>query len=510
MIVEMHCHTSEHSSCSRVAAADLARRAWEVGIQTIVLTDHHYQWSEEELAELRRRARLPDVFQILAGQEVDVTGFGHMLIYGAEATITKPGMPLQRIRQENPDAAIIWAHPYRDGRIPAPEKLLEPLIDGIEVFNSNYTIVEATRALQDWHKHKFTAVAGTDTHGLSYVGVYPTVFDHLLTSVDAMAAEIKAGRCRPYFKEVPLKGMMNTRVTEVTIGREEAEIARRVIVKTFDTAEAWSAAERNNLIAEELLAEGFDRGPYRVVKPIDEDPRSLSLIEECVPGKTLFDTLMRAESAKAPHYLEMTAQWLARLHNARLKITPADEYLQTEPERLEFYLKSLIETGNKHLNRVREIRALVLEKEEELIRSRPESLVQNHGDFHPKNIFIGRDDPADQEYVITTDLGCSYQLPRAFDVGTFLAQYVSMFFNERDAQRNAPSDVFVKAYIRHAESLEEDFMAQVRLFKARTCLSILHHLANIKLGDSEVFWRVLLEAERSLAYVTVKHLGSPA
>jgi hypothetical protein len=52
MIVEMHCHTSEHSSCSHVAAVDLVRRACEVGIETIVLTDHHYQWGEDELAEI--------------------------------------------------------------------------------------------------------------------------------------------------------------------------------------------------------------------------------------------------------------------------------------------------------------------------------------------------------------------------------------------------------------------------------------------------------------------------
>ncbi len=371
MIVEMHCHTSEHSSCSRVSAEDLARRAHEIGIQTIVLTDHHYQWTDEDLADLRRRARLPDVFQVLAGQEVEVPGFGHMLLYGAGATIAKPGIPLQQIRQENPDAAIIWAHPYRDGRIPSLERLLDPHIDGIEIFNSNYTAREAARALQDWHKYKFTALAGTDTHGLSYVGAYPTLFDHPFDSIEAMAAEIKAGRCRPYFKEVPLKGATKTRVTEVTMGREEAEIAKRVIVKSFDTAEAWKTAERGCVVAEALLAQGFDRGPYRVARPIDEDARSLSLIEECIPGKTLFDALVHAEPASAPHYLEMAAQWLAKLHNARLQITPQDEFLQTEPERLEFYLHSLVETGNKHLSRVREIKDRVLEKEEELIRSRP-------------------------------------------------------------------------------------------------------------------------------------------
>ncbi len=510
MIVEMHSHTSEHSSCSHVAAAELVQRACEVGIQTIVLTDHHYLWSEEELADLRKRTGLPDGFQMLAGQEVDAGGVGHVLIYGARTTISKPGIPLRQIREENPDAAIIWAHPYRDKRIPSPERLLDPLLDGIEIFSSNYTVNEAARALQAWHTYKFTATAGTDTHGLSYVGSYPTLFDHPFDSIQAMAQEIKAGRCRPYFKEIPLTGTTNARITEVTIGREDAEIATRVVVKTFDTLEAWDTGQRSYYIAEQLLSHGFDRGPYRVVKPIDKDPHSLSLVEERVSGRTLFDTLVQAERADAPRYLELAAQWLTKLHNARLELTPAAEYLQIEPGRLDYYLKSLIETHNRHLDRVREIKNQVLEKEENLIQSHPEVLVQGHGDYHARNIFIGRDSPNGEEYVVAIDFSSSYRLPRAFDVGTFLAQYVSMFFSERQVQRNAPADIFLQTYLQHAENLEEDFLTQVNLSKARTCLSILYYLAKIKLGESETFWRILVEAERSLAYVATERLDLSA
>ena len=43
-----------------MTAVDLVRRIREAGIQAIVLTDHHYQWSEDELADLRRRAELPE------------------------------------------------------------------------------------------------------------------------------------------------------------------------------------------------------------------------------------------------------------------------------------------------------------------------------------------------------------------------------------------------------------------------------------------------------------------
>jgi len=500
MIVEMHCHTAEHSACSHVTGVDLVRRASEVGIEAIVLTDHHYQWSEKELADLRRQVRLPATFQILAGQEVETYDFGHVLVYGARATIPAMRLSLLQVREEAPDAAIIWAHPYRDKAIPDPGRLQDPLLDGVEIFNSNYTVLESARALKDWHTYRFTAIAGTDTHALSYVGAYPTVFDHPFDSIAGMIDEIEAGRCRPYFREVPLvNGTSSTRVTEVTIGPEDLGTAQKVIVKTFDNVQAWTEGERSHHILEELYQHGFDQGPCRVPTPLGKDPHNLSLIEERVEGQSLFDALVQAQPAQAPHCLEMAAQWLSKLHNAHLQITPPEEYLQIEPARLEYYLKSLIETHNRHLDRVREIKDQVLQRETALLRARPEILVQGHGDFHPRNIYVSRDKSSGEECITAIDFGSSYQLPRAFDVGTFLAQYVNMFLHQREVQRNAPALVFLRAYLDHAENLEEDFIAQVDLYRARTCLSILYYLAKLRMGESEDFWRVLVEAERSLA-----------
>jgi len=280
MIVEMHCHTAEHSACSHVTGVDLVRRASEVGIEAIVLTDHHYQWSEKELADLRRQVRLPATFQILAGQEVETYDFGHVLVYGARATIPAMRLSLLQVREEAPDAAIIWAHPYRDKAIPDPGRLQDPLLDGVEIFNSNYTVLESARALKDWHTYRFTAIAGTDTHALSYVGAYPTVFDHPFDSIAGMIDEIEAGRCRPYFREVPLvNGTSSTRVTEVTIGPEDLGTAQKVIVKTFDNVQAWTEGERSHHILEELYQHGFDQGRCRVPTPLGKDPHNLSLIE---------------------------------------------------------------------------------------------------------------------------------------------------------------------------------------------------------------------------------------
>ncbi len=239
MIVETHCHTSEHSPCSHVAAVDLVRRLCEAGVQTIVLTDHHYQWSEEELADLRRRAQLPEICQILAGQEVATYDFGHLLIYGARATIPAMRISLLQIREQYSDAAVVWAHPYRDKAIPDPARLQDPAIDAVEIANSNYSVLETARALKDWHTYRFTATAGTDTHALSYAGVYPTIFDHPFDSIEGMAEEIAAGGCRPYYKEIPQpSGTSSTRVTEVTIGPEETGAAQKIIVENFEDVKA--------------------------------------------------------------------------------------------------------------------------------------------------------------------------------------------------------------------------------------------------------------------------------
>ena len=499
MIIEMHCHTSEHSACSQVSAVDMVKKAMLVGIQAIVFTDHHYKWSEEELVSLRKEAGLPETFKIFSGQEITTYDYGDILLYGAERTYKKQKISLSDIRTENPDAAIIWAHPYRNKKIPEPERLLSPLINGVEIFNSNYTILEANYALQAWHTYKFTAIGGTDTHALSYTGSYPTIFDHPINTIDDLVEELKAGRCRPFYKEIQRSGTTNTKVTEITIGPKNGEERRNLIIKTFDDVEAWKSGERSHLITEELIQQGFDKGPYRIPKPLDKDKNNLLLVEERIGGMNLFDTLLKAKPDEASRYLQMTAKWLSKLHNMKLKISPSDEYLQIEPKRIAYYLKSLVETKNKHLQRVREIKDLVLTKEMDLIINRPDVLFQGHGDYHPKNIFINTEEQ--DPYVAVIDFDSSYQLPRTFDVGTFMAQYLNMFFSYNDIQKKAPSTIFLETYLATAYDLEPDFLTQVNLYKARACLSILYYLAKVDLGESENFFRIMVEAEKSLVSI---------
>ncbi len=500
MISELHCHTSEYSACSHVNAVELITRAYNLGLQGIVITDHHYQWNDQDLVDIKKEAGLPEIFNVLAGQEFKTSNYGDVLVYGVKNTIQKQKMTLEELREKHPDAAIIWAHPYRHDKIPKREKLLNPLLDGIEIFSSNYTVTEASRALKDWHELKYTAIAGTDTHALSYTGTYPTIFDHPFSTIEGLVKELKAGRCRPYFKETPRIGTTDTEITELSIGPKSSKERKEVIVKSYKDKLTWKDSERTHKIMEGILNNGFESGKYRVPKPLDKDEKNLSLIEEQIKGDTLFDKIINADEEQAHYYLRLAARWLSKFHNKKLEISPKDEYLSIEKERLDYYISRMINNKHSHLQRIKLILEEVWKHELELLTNHKEVLVQGHGDFHPKNIFLGKDKVTGEEYIAAIDFNSSYQLPKAFDTATFIAQYKNMFFENSDVNKKAPVDIFLSEYVERAEDLSGNFYDQVELYKARSYLSVLYYLEKVGKGESENFWTILVEAERCLAH----------
>ncbi len=502
MILEMHCHTAEHSGCSHAGAAEIAQRNFDIGLHGTVLTDHHYLWPPEEIEELRRKLKVPDYYLLLSGQEVTTPDIGDVLVYGADVAIEK-GTRLAVIRDRFPDAAIVWAHPYRQENIPTRGNLLHPLVDGIEIFNSNHTVVESNRGLRNWHALKFTAIAGTDTHALSYSGLYPTAFDHPVLTAKELALEIREGRCRPFFEEIPRAGSSSTEVTVVTVGTgNRGDIRERYVIKKHRDLSAWRHAAGRVLVMEEIRRHGFDAGKFRVPKPLGEDEESLTIFEEGIKGKTLFDALVESNPRDAGSDLELAAEWLARLHNCRLQIVPPEAFFEDERRRLSLYLSAFYHTGNRHARKAQDIMDMVVEFETLYYGSAPESLVQGHGDFHPKNIFIGHDsDEPASRFLAAIDFGSSYTMPPAFDVGTFLAQFRNQFYERHEVRDKVPENIFLQKYLNEAHQLDDDFLRQVEVFRARTSLSIGYYLIKLNLGESENLWRVLVEAEHHLARV---------
>ena len=496
----MHCHTREHSPCSNVSAADLLKQLYRKGLQGVIITDHHFLWNEQELGALRQAAKTPEYFLILSGQEVRTGDLGDVLVYGADRTIPR-GTLLSDIRFTYPHAALVLAHAYRKGRQPEEETFTNPLLDGIEIFSSNHSVAENARGLRDWHRHRFTALAGTDTHGESYAGVYPTLFDHPVESIQELALEIKKGRCRPFLKEIPRAGA-NERVDEVVIGAKgDDEDRQRIIIRKFRDAGKLLQAERSFYIKEEIARHGFDQGKYRVPRVIEEDSENMLLIEQGLRGNSLFDRMIRSAREDGRYFMELSARWLASLHNLRLKVTPPTEFLEKEPERLQRYVERFVSIGHRHTDRAVQIGEAVQRAETAIVSRNPGLLVQGHGDYHPKNIYIGQDSSTNREslYVAAIDFDSSLCLPPAFDVGTFLAQFRNQFIDYPRILAETGEEIFLNAYLDAAEDAGGDFPGQVELFRARTDLSIASYLVKLGLGDSENLWRVIVEAERAMS-----------
>ncbi|OPY67239.1 MAG: Phosphotransferase enzyme family protein [Syntrophorhabdaceae bacterium PtaU1.Bin034] len=504
MLLEMHCHTIEHSACSFVRAVDLVRQIYRNNVDGAIITDHHFLWSEEDLKSLKQAAEVPGFFVMLSGQEVTTSDHGDILVYGAEEAIAR-GISLAGIRTRYPHAALVFAHPYRNGKKPGRDRLLNPLLDAVEIFSSNHSVSGNARGLRDWHRYKFTAIAGTDTHALSYAGLYPTHFDHPIQRIEELADELKKGHCRPFFKEIP-RAKAYVRIDEVTIGMTASDETReKVIIKEFKDGDRWASGERAFFIMKEIRRHGFAGGLYRVPKAIENDRNHMTLVEQGLRGNSLFERIIAADRDHARLFVRLSAQWLARLHNRKLRITPPEQFPEVEERHFAKYLDHFQRVGHRNTDRVREIVEEVRKAETALLVKHADKQVQVHGDYHPKNIYIGQDDPANPDtlFVAAIDFDNSYCLLPAFDVGTFLAQFRNQLIDHPRIIKEVPEEVFVDAYLSSARNVSPDFMSQIELFRARADLSILSFLVQIGLGSSENLWRVLIEAERALAQFQV-------
>jgi thiamine kinase-like enzyme len=506
MLLEMHCHTSEHSACSHISAVEIVQQVFEKHLQGIVITDHHYLWTERELKTLRRAAGVPDYFLILSGQEVSTFDYGDVLVYGVNEILEK-GTPLKIIRERFHYAALVWAHPYRNNKKPSEKELLNPLLDGIEIFNSNHKVRDNSRGLRDWHTYKFTAIGGTDTHGFDYAGMYPTLFDHPVSTISELADELRQGRCRPFIKEIPKAGA-NAQVTEVTIGTKGYdEVRQKFIIRKIKKEKKWESAEWAFQVMKELSRHGFDHGTYRVPQTIDEDPESMTIIEQGLRGKSFYEKIQAANYEDGQKYIKLAAQWLAKLHNLKLCLSPVEDFMQKEEERLKGYLERFTSTHHPYTSKARQIVEEVLILIQRLFNEHSDSFVQGHGDYHPKNIIIGQDKTEDRDtlFVSAIDFEGSYCLPRAFDAGYFLSQFNYQLSTHKEIISRYSEDIFIKAYVEASTELDYDFYYQVELFRAHANMSIASYLLKLGLSETKELWHLLTDAERALTACCMHH-----
>jgi predicted metal-dependent phosphoesterase TrpH len=190
MKFDLHMHTARHSPDADSDPFELVQAAIKAGLDGMVITEHDYLWTEEELDELRASA--PGIV-IFAGVEVTGRG-GDMLCYGITDPFVLPrGIEWPKLCREvhKQGGACVAAHPNRWGQ-PFEQLLKEqrPEIDGIEVLSNNMDpdLRRRAAALLTKYPH-FAQLGNSDSHQPNTVGCCYTDFDaEIRSNADLVAA----------------------------------------------------------------------------------------------------------------------------------------------------------------------------------------------------------------------------------------------------------------------------------------------------------------------------------
>jgi predicted metal-dependent phosphoesterase TrpH len=184
MKFDLHMHTTRHSPDSQIDPFALVQRAQEIGLDGVVITEHDWLWTEEELDELRAAA--PGLV-VLAGVEVSAYE-GHFLAYGVRNpfALTR-GIRVAELCREvhRQGGAIVAAHPFRWGQ--PFDEILErerPELDGLELMTNNMDAECRSRAAAIQRARSLAGLGSSDAHQVEVLGVCYTDF----------AASIRDGR----------------------------------------------------------------------------------------------------------------------------------------------------------------------------------------------------------------------------------------------------------------------------------------------------------------------------
>ena len=203
MKFDLHLHTSRHSLDSIMAPESMVQRAREIGLDGVVITEHDWLWTEQELAQLRQSA--PDIF-IFAGIEVSAKQ-GHFLAYGVSNPFAVPhGIGVAELCREvhRQGGAVVAAHPYRWNQ--PFDDILEterPDLDGLELMSNNMDAEIRCRAAALNARVRLAGLGNSDAHRVETLGCCYTEFGVIRDMSDLVEA-IRGRKSTPVERVTPV------------------------------------------------------------------------------------------------------------------------------------------------------------------------------------------------------------------------------------------------------------------------------------------------------------------
>jgi predicted metal-dependent phosphoesterase TrpH len=194
MKFDLHLHTTRHSADSQMDPLAMLRRARELGLDGVVITEHDWLWTEAELDDLRAAAA---GVMVLSGVEVTARQ-GHFLAYGVRNPFAVPrGIDVAELCREihRQGGAIVAAHPFR-WRQPFLDILAQrkPDLDGLELMTSNMDADCRRRAAEVQKQKSLAGLGSSDAHHEDVLGVCFTEFEGTVRDMRDLVEAIRGRR----------------------------------------------------------------------------------------------------------------------------------------------------------------------------------------------------------------------------------------------------------------------------------------------------------------------------
>ncbi|EPY2272666.1 PHP-associated domain-containing protein [Clostridium sporogenes] len=196
MIIDTHIHESKYSLDSEISLEEIVKRAKEIGLDGVCITDHE---SSDIMDEAHAYSKATGSL-ILVGAEI-LTYEGDVLVFGLK-DIPKNKMhakDLLRIVYENNGVAIS-AHPYRNNNRGMGDYIREAKmlgLSGVEAFNGSTEPHQNLLAYSLATELNLPCIGSSDAHVIENVGKYATVFPNGIRDERDLIQAIKQNNVCP-------------------------------------------------------------------------------------------------------------------------------------------------------------------------------------------------------------------------------------------------------------------------------------------------------------------------
>ncbi len=194
MLIDTHLHEKKFSGDSFISLEMIIKKAGELGLDGICITDHESNAIRTEAAALSQKTG----FLIITGAEV-LTLEGDMTVFGLDRLPEKTVHARELVwMTEAAGGVAICSHPYRQNNRGMGDFIRDlPLVRGIEAFNGSTPQHHNLKAYELSLELNVAALGGSDAHVIDQVGKYATWMPDWVRDESSFIQAVKRGLTLP-------------------------------------------------------------------------------------------------------------------------------------------------------------------------------------------------------------------------------------------------------------------------------------------------------------------------